>query len=46
MNYTKKKYPFSRSYRIILPSSLDFIILYAFVYSTKLPESVISTVLI
>ena len=28
------KHPFSRSYRVILPSSLDLVILRALVYST------------
>jgi len=35
---------FSRSYSVILPSSLDIVILHALVYTTNLPVSVFSTV--
>jgi len=37
-------YPFSLSYWVNLPSSLDFVNLFALVYSTKLRAFVLSTV--
>ena len=38
-----KRYPFSRSYRVILPSSLAVIHSSTLVYSTRLPVSVYGT---
>ena len=39
-----KRYPFSRSYGVNLPSSFSIVLSIALVYSTSLPESVLSTV--
>lgn len=44
--YITLKHSFSKSYRVILPSSLDFVNSFTLVYSTKLRELVISTVFI